>query len=167
MTASKKKSPQRRDRMTPKQRSYCMSRVKSKNTSLEMLLATELKKRKLKFQCHAGDLPGKPDFVFKRAKVIVFVDGDFWHGWHFEKWKHKLSPYWLDKISGNRRRDQAHFRKLRRMGWKVLRVWEHGWCNKKNHVTFRTKKIERPPKLLCRRAITYILSPSFKIRKFL
>lgn len=142
---SKKKKPSRRDKMTPEQRSYCMSQVKSKNTSLEVLFASELKKRKLKFENHARDLPGKPDFVFRRARLAVFVDGDFWHGWHLPKWKNKLSPYWLDKIVGNRKRDQANFRKLRRTGWKVIRLWEH---DVKKNLDDSVERIERTLKKL-------------------
>lgn len=63
--------------------------------------------------------------VFTGARVVVFIDGDFWHGWHFPKWYRRLSPYWCEKIARNRRRDQANFRKLRRSGWLVIRIWEH------------------------------------------
>lgn len=115
--------------MTPSQRSYCMSRVRSRNTSLEVLVAEELRRRKFVFKCHVKDLPGRPDFVFPRNHVAVFVDGDFWHGWHYPTWEHKLGPYWREKIAGNRRRDQKNFRKLRRMGWVVVRLWEHAIKN--------------------------------------
>jgi DNA mismatch endonuclease (patch repair protein) len=70
-------------------------------------------------------LPGRPDFVFVRARVAVFVDGDFWHGWRFPLWEHKLSPFWKKKIGDNRVRDLRNFRKLRTAGWVVLRIWEH------------------------------------------
>jgi DNA mismatch endonuclease (patch repair protein) len=70
-------------------------------------------------------LPGKPDFVFPRARLIVFIDGDFWHGWRFPQWRDKLQPYWREKIERNRRRDRRNMQALRRCGWKVLRVWEH------------------------------------------
>jgi DNA mismatch endonuclease (patch repair protein) len=63
--------------------------------------------------------------VFTTARVVVFIDGDFWHGWHFPKWYKRLSPYWYEKIARNRRRDQANFRQLRRAGWRVIRIWEH------------------------------------------
>jgi len=70
-------------------------------------------------------LAGKPDFVFPTARVVVFVDGDFWHGWRFPTWKEKLQPYWQSKIEKNRRRDRQNFRRLRRAGWTVLRFWSH------------------------------------------
>ena len=54
-------------------------------------------------------LPGKPDFVFIKARVVVFVDGDFWHGWRYPLWKQKLSDYWQKKIERNRHRDRYNF----------------------------------------------------------
>jgi G:T-mismatch repair DNA endonuclease (very short patch repair protein) len=63
--------------------------------------------------------------VFRRIKLVIFIDGDFWHGWRFPLWRHKLSPKWQEKIAATRRRDSCNFRKLRAMGWRVLRLWEH------------------------------------------
>jgi DNA mismatch endonuclease (patch repair protein) len=57
--------------------------------------------------------------------VVVFVDGDYWHGWRFPTWKDKLPPYWKQKIEKNRQRDRRNFRRLRREGWLVIRIWEH------------------------------------------
>lgn len=78
-----------------------------------------------RFRVHDPRLPGRPDVVFSSARVAVFVDGDFWHGWRFPAWAHKLAPYWREKISRNRARDAMNFRRLRRHGWIVVRVWEH------------------------------------------
>jgi len=113
------------DIMSKEKRSALMSRIKGKNTKPELAIARELTRKGLHPQRHVGKLPGRPDFVFARARVAVFVDGDFWHGWRFPVWEHKLSPFWRDKIAGNRERDQRNFRKLRRAGWKVIRIWEH------------------------------------------
>lgn len=63
--------------------------------------------------------------VFSREMIAVFVDGDYWHGFRFPLWKSTLPRFWQQKISENRSRDKRNFRKLRRMGWCVLRVWEH------------------------------------------
>jgi DNA mismatch endonuclease (patch repair protein) len=57
--------------------------------------------------------------------VAVFVDGDFWHGWRFSESKDKLAPYWRAKIEGNMRRDADNFGRLTKMGWTVVRLWEH------------------------------------------
>ncbi len=71
-------------------------------------------------------LPGKPDFVFRRERVAVFVDGCFWHGcrWHC-RMPHENRGYWQGKISGNFLRDRRTNALLRKAGWRVLRVWEH------------------------------------------
>jgi DNA mismatch endonuclease (patch repair protein) len=70
-------------------------------------------------------LPGKPDIVFPVLRTAIFVDGDFWHGYHFCKWGKKLPEYWKRKIETNQRRDRRNFQKLRRRGWFVIRIWEH------------------------------------------
>lgn len=57
--------------------------------------------------------------------MAVFVDGDFWHGWRFPVWKDKLSEAWELKIEKNRNRDSRNHRRLRRKGWRVVRIWEH------------------------------------------
>jgi len=102
-----------------------MSRIKSRNTSPEKIIFKLLEKQNIKFIRHAKRLPGSPDIAFERVKLAVFLDGDFWHGWRFPLWKHKLSNKWRNKISLNRERDQRNFRKLRLLEWRVLRLWEH------------------------------------------
>ncbi len=111
--------------MSPEKRSALMSRIRGKDTGPELIIASGLKELDIEFESHARDLPGRPDFVFRKQKVAVFVDGDFWHGWQFPRWRDKLSEKWESKIEQNRRRDTMNRRKLRRMGWKVVRVWEH------------------------------------------
>ena len=113
------------DNLTPEQRSHCMSRIKGKDTGLERKVRSELHKRGFRFRKHVKELPGKPDIVFPKAKVAVFIDGDFWHGYRFPSWKHKVSEFWREKISKTRERDRRNFRKLRTMGWHVIRLWQH------------------------------------------
>lgn len=113
------------DNLTPKQRSYCMSRIKGKDTGLETCIRSELHRRGLRFRKHLKELPGKPDVVFTKVKVVVFIDGDFWHGYRFSTWEHKVSNFWKTKISKNRERDSKNHSQLRRMGWTVIRLWEH------------------------------------------
>lgn len=115
----------RGDIMSPQTRSKVMSRIKGKNTGPERALFAFLRREGVHFAKHVGSLPGRPDIVFRRVKVAVFVDGDFWHGWRFPLWQHKLSPRWREKIGATRLRDQRNFRALRRTGWKVVRIWEH------------------------------------------
>lgn len=102
-----------------------MSRIRGKGTKPEKMLAELLDAKGLVWKSHVKSLPGSPDFVFEIDKVAVFVEGDFWHGWRFPQWRHKLPPKWQDKIEKNRSRDLRNHRKLRRAGWKVIRIWEH------------------------------------------
>lgn len=113
------------DIMSPEKRSAVMARIKGKDTGPEQRMAATLAESGLSWESHARDLPGRPDFVFREEKVAVFVDGDFWHGWRFSQWRDKLSEKWEAKIDGNRRRDLRNHRRLRHMGWKVVRLWEH------------------------------------------
>ena len=113
------------DNLTREQRSYCMSRVKGKDTGLERVVCSELHKQGFRFRKHFKGLPGSPDIVFGRARVAVFVDGDFWHGYRFPTWEHRVSEFWKTKISKNRKRDLKNHRKLRNIGWTVIRLWQH------------------------------------------
>jgi DNA mismatch endonuclease (patch repair protein) len=113
------------DIMSPTRRSQVMSRIRSRNTTPERYLARLLGAAGLNFRRNDRRLKGCPDFTFPDSKLAVFVEGDFWHGWRFSVWKHKLSPFWRAKISSNRARDQRNVRCLRRQGWLVLRIWEH------------------------------------------
>lgn len=111
--------------MTPEQRRLTMSRIQGRDTSLELMVRRELHRRGHRFRVNAAWLTGKPDIVFTKIGLAVFVDGDFWHGWKFDQWAEKLAPYWRVKIAGNIARDRRHAARLRRSGWSVLRVWEH------------------------------------------
>lgn len=113
------------DYLTPKQRSDAMRKVRSKNTSIEVLLCSLLQKRGLRFRKHYSRLPGKPDIVFVARRLAVFVNGDFWHGYRCREWLEKLSPVWQQKIMRNRERDSKHYRKLVYLGWRVIKVWQH------------------------------------------
>jgi DNA mismatch endonuclease, patch repair protein len=115
----------RGDIMSPEKRSALMSRIKGRDTGPEKLVAAAFRGLGLSWDAHAKDLPGRPDFVFRQARLAVFVDGDFWHGWRFPSWRHKLSEAWEAKLEANLRRDQRNRRRLRRQGWQVIRIWEH------------------------------------------
>jgi DNA mismatch endonuclease, patch repair protein len=111
--------------MSPETRSRVMSRIRGRDTGPERVLAKALAERGLIWESHARDLPGRPDFVFRENKLAIFVDGDFWHGFRFADWRHKLSERWELKIDSNRKRDSRNRRLLRAQGWTVLRLWEH------------------------------------------
>jgi DNA mismatch endonuclease (patch repair protein) len=113
------------DNLTPEQRKFCMSRVKSKDTSIERTVRSELHRLGYRFYKHVKALPGNPDVVFPRKRVVIFIDGDFWHGYRFPTWENQLTPFWRKKIAKTRIRDKRNFRKLRKSGWKVIRIWQH------------------------------------------
>ncbi len=113
------------DNLTRSQRSHCMSRVRTKDTDLERAIRSALHRRGFRFRKHVPDLPGKPDIVFVNKRLAVFIDGDFWHGFRFSAWRDKLSEFWQRKIDVNRQRDQRNFKQLKKMGWRVLRIWQH------------------------------------------
>lgn len=103
-----------------------MSRIKQKNTKLELLVFKELRKKGVYFQKHYKRIAGTPDIALPRKKLAVFIDGDFWHGYEYSKWKKRLSSkYWKNKLERNIKRDKLTFNKLKKLGWKTLRVWEH------------------------------------------
>jgi DNA mismatch endonuclease, patch repair protein len=110
------------DRHTKEQRSYNMSRVKSKNTGPEKILFARLKNKGYKFHKHYN-LPGKPDVAFSNYKVVVFIDGEFWHGKDFNEWKDKLTVFWYEKIMGNIKRDRKNNKLLRIKGWHIIHMW--------------------------------------------
>lgn len=141
----------RRDVMSAEKRSSLMSRIRGKGTGPERFLASELARWRFAWESHVADLPGRPDFVFRRRRVVIFVDGDFWHGWRFSTWSAKLAPFWFEKISDNRQRDRRNHSRLRRIGWTVIRVWEHELERRPNAAvrrivnTLRTAhRIDRP-----------------------
>jgi DNA mismatch endonuclease (patch repair protein) len=106
-------------------RSALMSRIRGRNTGPERLLAEGIRSFECLWESHARDLPGCPDFVFRKLRLAVFVDGDFWHGWRFSAWRHKLPDKWESKIAQNQLRDRRNRARLRRGGWTVVRIWEH------------------------------------------
>jgi DNA mismatch endonuclease (patch repair protein) len=102
-----------------------MSRVGTKGTDLEKLVRSELRRQGLRFRKNVRSLPGKPDIVLIDARVAVFIDGDFWHGYRFPTWEKTLAKFWRDKIRKNRERDRRNFAELRNKGWRVIRLWQH------------------------------------------
>lgn len=132
------------DVMSREQRSRVMARNVARDTLPERRLHTLLAVSGLDFTRHDETLAGKPDFVFRAAKLAVFVDGDFWHGWRFPLWKHKLTEYWHEKIARNRHRDRRNFQRLRRLGWRVLRVWEHQIEDDSMKCIFRISEMAGP-----------------------
>ena len=104
-----------------------MARVKGKDTGPEKTVRSALHRLGYRFRLHRKDLPGKPDIVLPRRRAVIFVHGCFWHG-------HPGCPraarptanadYWNAKIDANIDRDRRARNRLRRLGWRVMVVWE-------------------------------------------
>jgi len=116
------------DRITKKERSKNMAAIRWRdNISTEVRLMKLFRDKQVSgWRRHVRNVSGKPDFIFLKPHVAVFVDGCFWHGCR----KHRRIPqtnvkFWTNKIESNRLRDKRNSAKLRRGGWKVIRIWEH------------------------------------------
>jgi DNA mismatch endonuclease (patch repair protein) len=115
------------DVLTKQQRSFNMSQIRSKNTSPEIIVRSLIHRMGYRYSLHRSDLPGHPDLVLVRHKKIIFVHGCFWHMHHCHYGR--VTPaahakFWQDKRSGNVDRDKRNLKNLRKLGWKVLIVWE-------------------------------------------
>ena len=114
------------ERTDPK-RSWLMSRVRGKNTSPEMRVRSMLHKRGYRYRLHSDSLPGRPDIVFPSRKTVIFIHGCFWH--RHEGCSKTTTPrtrrqFWQEKFDQNVERDRNVRRTLRKLGWKVITVWE-------------------------------------------
>lgn len=120
------------DLLSAKKRSELMSKIRSRNTKFEQEFIASLRKAtRKKFQTNVASIKGKPDIVFQKDKICIFLDSDFWHGWQYPRWKRLLkNDFWRTKIENNRRRDRKVTAHLRRKNWKVVRIWEHEFKNK-------------------------------------
>lgn len=102
---------------------------RKRDTQCEILLRKALWNAGLRYRLNTKELPGRPDVVFKKARVAVFVDGDFWHGRDLNKRLRRLAnghnpAYWTQKLLANVARDRRVNKKLQRDGWRVIRFWE-------------------------------------------
>ena len=114
------------DNLTNEQRKKNMQNIRSKDTCLELLIRSALHKKGLRFRKNVTTLPGKPDIVFSRRRIIIFIDSCFWHKcpYHFKQPKSRLE-YWVPKIERNVQRSKEVNKILRNNGWIVIRIWEH------------------------------------------
>ncbi len=115
------------DVFTKKKRSQVMAAIRSRgNKATELKLASILRAAGIIGWRRHQPLPGRPDFIFRRARLALFIDGCFWHGCP----KHGRKPssnraYWLPKLRRNKVRDAAVTRSLSGSAWTVIRFWEH------------------------------------------
>jgi len=115
------------DTFTVRERSWIMSRVHGKDTTPELAVRSMVHRMGYRFRLHRKDLPGKPDIVLPRHRCVVFVHGCFWH--RHKGCKRASTPqsnveYWERKFRRNVERDRRHRRDLRKLGWRVVVVWE-------------------------------------------
>ena len=114
------------DVLTPEQRRKCMSRIKSKNTSIEILLRKALWHEGIRYRKNFKLLPGKPDIAITKYKLAIFCDGELWHGKNWEKTKGTVKTnrdFWIPKIEKNIIKDNVNEKKLENTGWVILRFW--------------------------------------------
>ena len=111
------------DIFSRQKRSWVMSRIRSRDTGIEKKTAHLLRKNKIHYR-RFPKVFGSPDFVVEK-KLLVFCDGDFWHGYRYDKKKKPPKKFWRDKIERNMQRDRKVTRRLRADGWAVVRLWEH------------------------------------------
>ena len=114
------------DKFSKEKRSKIMSSIKSKDSKIEIMLRKALWKRGYRYRINYPQIIGKPDIVFVKKKVAVFCDGEFWHGYDWEKRKYEIKSnqkFWHEKIEKNIKRDEDVNLSLSEQGWKVIRFW--------------------------------------------
>lgn len=122
---------------TTKKRSELMGKIKAQNTKPEQKLRKMLWALGLHYRLNVKSLPGKPDIVLRKYRLVIFVDGEFWHGYKWDERKDKIKSnrgFWLPKIERNIQRDEEVNKQLAEMGFKVFRFWDQqinkdfNWC---------------------------------------
>ena len=114
--------------MTPEERSILMSKIRGKDTSIEIALRKELYRRGIRYRKNPKNIYGHPDIAIRKYKLAIFCDGDFWHGYNWEEREKDLKSnreYWVKKIEHNMEKDIEVNHVLEHMGYTVIRIWEH------------------------------------------
>ena len=115
------------DKLTPQQRSQCMSRIRGKDTKPEILVRKGLHARGFRFRLQDRKLPGRPDIVLPKYGVAIMVNGCFWHGHKGCRYATKPKSnveFWQSKIQRNQHRDEVTSAHLEALGWHVITIWE-------------------------------------------
>ena len=105
-----------------------MSKIKGVNTSPELILRKSLWSLGIRYRVNVSKLPGKPDIVIAKNKLIIFIDSEFFHGFNWEEKKPKIKTnreYWIPKIERNMVRDKQVNEQLTSQGWTILRFWSN------------------------------------------
>lgn len=112
---------------TSEQRSNIMKKIKSKNTKPEISFRKTLWNAGIRYRTNNRSIIGNPDIAIKKYKLAIFIDGEFWHGYNWNKKKEKIQSnrdYWIPKIERNIKRDKQVTKQLKKEGWKVFRFWD-------------------------------------------
>jgi DNA mismatch endonuclease (patch repair protein) len=136
------------DTLSPTERSALMSRIRGTDTGPELVVRSALHRAGFRFRVHTKGLPGRPDIVLARHGVVIFIHGCFWHrhGCTLSSEPATRRRFWQAKFDANVARDARNARALRRLGWRVLTVWE---CALRTHagreraIAALVRKIER------------------------
>ena len=107
-------------------RSFTMSRVRNKDTKIEVVFRKALWRSGIRYRKNHKGLPGKPDIAITKHKIAIFCDGEFWHGKDWNLVREKLKTrrdFWIQKIERNIERDTGNERQLTMLGWTILRFW--------------------------------------------
>ncbi len=116
------------DSVSSSRRSEIMSHIKSKDTSIELLVRRKLFSMGYRYRVNYKALSGKPDIVFTRKKIAIFIHGCYWHGHdcgsHYAHASQSNKAYWRPKIERTKQRDREHIQALETDGWKVIVLWE-------------------------------------------
>lgn len=122
------------DKISSKRRSEIMSHIKSRDTSIELLVRRYLFSQGYRYRVNYKKLPGKPDIVFTKKKLVIFIHGCFWHGHdcgsRYAHTSQSNQNYWMPKIQRTKERDKEHEDLLIEDGWTVIVLWE---CQIKDH----------------------------------
>jgi len=113
---------------TTHKRSELMKKIRSTNTKPEIVFRKELWNSGIRYRLNSALLPGKPDIVINKYKIVIFIDGNFWHGYQWKKKKTRIKAnreYWIKKIEGNIKRDKINNKKLKKLGFTIFRFWDH------------------------------------------
>jgi len=115
------------DRLTREHRSWNMSRIRSRDTAPEKIVRSTLHRAGYRFRLHSSQLPGRPDIVLPKHHTVIFVHGCFWH--RHKRCRFAYTPksrvaFWNEKFLRNVERDHEAAAALRRLGWRVITVWE-------------------------------------------
>lgn len=129
------------DNLTKAQRRKNMQNIRSTGTLPERVIMSELKKRRIYFASNVSTIEGKPDIVFRKKRLVVFIDSDFWHG-NPKRFQQPATnqEYWTKKISHNKSRDRDVNKTLRKQGWRVLRFWAFDVLHHKEKVVSKIEK---------------------------